>query len=573
MGNYALFRNLVAQRIVLFTALGVALLAGCSQSEPPVTSSLEMAWSFDSLDAHAAQSLTTFTLVNNGTMEIAGSDWAIYFNQILRPKEIITKGTGLHFEAISGGYRKLMPDSSFAALAAGESRSFQVSYGGFAGRLSYAPVGVYFIDSSNENTSAAPVLIKENNTYPGLKRADARKLLDEDVLSRYQENARIPDIPASQLGIVPTPVSYRRNGLSMTLGGNIAISYAEGLESEASILMEQLNKVFTGKITLGQNLGIAQILLSLDETIAEEEGYQLNVANGAVVIKGSDPAGVFYGIQTLARLIPVDNYREAKNYLNISGCEITDHPRFDYRGLHLDVARNFHNVDHVKRLIDLMSYYKLNKLHLSLTNDEGWRLEIPGLPELTELGGRRGHTTDENDMLYPAYGSGPFADPDQGAGTGFYSRKEFIDLLRYAGAHHIEIIPEIDVPGHARAAIKAMLARRDKFVKKGDLARANEYLLNDPNDKSEYSSAQHYNDNVVCVCQESSYRFIEKVIDEVVKMYQEADVQFTTIHSGGDEVPHGAWQKSPVCDKWIADQASIESTDDLVPYFLNRFIR
>lgn len=565
------------KQILIISVIGWTLLSGCTTSEPPIASSIEMSWSFDSLDTHSGLSVTTFTLTNHSAREISGTDWAIYFSQMTRPREITTEGSGLHIESITGDYRKIYPDSSFVPIAPGGQRSFQVTYGGFAGRISLAPVGAYYINSATGSSSDHVIAIKENNVFPGLKRPEIQELLLEDVQMRYQENARnvshVANVASEKLlHLIPSPVSFEPNGRHMTVSGKIGISYSDGLASEVNMLRDQLKKVFTGKIEMGENLVGAQILISIDEDIEGDEAYHLNVANGVIEILGSDAAGVFYGIQSLARLYPVDNYRDPKNYLTVMGCSITDIPRFAYRGLQLDVARNFHSLAQVKEVINQMSYYKLNKLHLSLTNDEGWRLEIPGLPELTEVGSRRGHTLDELDMLYPAYGSGPFADPDRGAGTGYYSRAEFIALLRYANAHHVEVITEIDVPGHARAAIKAMIARQNKFEKSGDPAQAIEYLLSDPDDASEYSSAQHYDDNVVCICQESTYHFIEKVVDEIVSIYREAGAPLTAIHSGGDEVPHGAWRKSPICVNMISQNAQLDSADDLTPYFFNRFM-
>ncbi|MQY72595.1 MAG: family 20 glycosylhydrolase, partial [Dehalococcoidia bacterium] len=258
--------------------------------------------------------------------------------------------------------------------------------------------------------------------------------------------------------------------------------------------------------------------------------------------------------------------------LSLDLTNIEDAPRFPYRGLHLDVSRNFHSKESVKKLLDLMSFYKLNKFHMHLSDDEGWRLAIDGLPELTELGASRGHTIDELQNLYPAYGSGPFSDPAISYGTGHYSREDFIEILKYATARHIEIIPEIDIPGHARAAIKAMNARYEKYMAQGEPEKAREFLLHDFEDQSEYTSAQNYHDNVICVCLESSYAFIESVVADIVAMYQAAGAPLTAIHCGGDEVPHGAWEKSPVCQTFLQEHPEIGGVDNLHIYFLRRFV-
>jgi hexosaminidase len=216
-----------------------------------------------------------------------------------------------------------------------------------------------------------------------------------------------------------------------------------------------------------------------------------------------------------------------------------------------------------------MAFYKLNKFMFGLSNDEGWRLEIKGIPELTSVGAVRGHTEDEEDHLLPAYGSGPFPQADDNHGTGHYSREEFIDILQYAAERHIEVIPEINFPGHARAAIKSMEARASRLETEGSSEPT--YLLQDPNDQSEYQSVQGYTDNVICPCQESVYQFLEKVVAEIVEMYQEAGVKLTTIHTGGDEVPSGIWEKSPLCTQFLEENPHIEGTKGLPAYFLRRY--
>ena len=156
-------------------------------------------------------------------------------------------------------------------------------------------------------------------------------------------------------------------------------------------------------------------------------------------------------------LLPIESYKERGKSIALPAVHIVDAPRFHYRGQHLDVARNFQSKESVEKLIDLMAFYKLNYLHLHLTDDEGWRIEIKQLPELTAVGGRRGHTLDEANWLQPSQGSGP--DPKAAPGSGFYTQRDFIEILRYARERHIKVIPEIDLPGHARAAIKSMQSR------------------------------------------------------------------------------------------------------------------
>ena len=185
------------------------------------------------------------------------------------------------------------------------------------------------------------------------------------------------------------------------------------------------------------------------------EAYRLTIAaDSGIAIVGNSAAGVAYGLQTLRDLLPLPGAEEP----SLPELSITDAPRFGYRGFQLDVARNFQSKQVVFKWLDLMARYKLNKFHFHLTEDEGWRLEIAGLPELTSIGAVRGHSAKPGVRLQPAYGSGP--DADDPHGSGYYSRADYIEILRYAAARHIEVIPEIEMPGHPRPAAQACRARR-----------------------------------------------------------------------------------------------------------------
>jgi len=218
------------------------------------------------------------------------------------------------------------------------------------------------------------------------------------------------------------------------------------------------------------------------------------------------------------------------------------------------------------RLLDQMAAYKLNKLHLHLADDEGWRLEIPGLPELTEIGSKRCHDLDENTCLLPQLGSGPNSDSDV---NGFYSTRDYLEILAAASARHIQVIPSLDMPGHSRAATKSMEARYRKFIAAEDTESALQYLLSDPEDTSVYSSVQFYSDNTLNVCMDSTYTFIEKVIDELQALHTTAKHPLTRYHIGADETA-GAWVESPICQAFIAKHEALSSSADLSPYFVQR---
>jgi hexosaminidase len=365
------------------------------------------------------------------------------------------------------------------------------------------------------------------------------------------------------------------------IGKSRRIHFESRLTREAQFLAEQLDALLGKPIADegGQPSHRDSIRLRVDEVRVEgvvkragDEAYQLTAMPGrGIEIVGSDPAGVLYGIQTLRALLPVEAYRTRAAETEIDAVRIADAPRFRYRGVHLDVARNFQTKQTVTKLLDLMAFYKLNRLHLHLTDDEGWRIEIRALPELTEVGGRRGHTRDESNHLIPSHGSGPFPDDAVSSGNGFYTQDDFVEILQLAHARHITVIPELDFPGHARAAIKAMEARHNRLLARGEASAAEEFLLREPLDASQYESVQMWRDNVVDVGREATYRFLSVVVAELSQIYQRAGVPLTTIHLGGDEVPAGVWEKSTACAQLpLRSNSKIPRRGQLEIHFLNR---
>jgi hexosaminidase len=367
------------------------------------------------------------------------------------------------------------------------------------------------------------------------------------------------------------------------LQGSVKIVHETAVVAEATFLADMLGTVLKEKATLkhvpisGPGIANSIRLRVADFEVAGatkrrgDEAYVLTVSpNEGIEIVGTDPAGVFYGVQTLRALLPIDSYRQANDHIAIEAVQIADAPRFRYRGLHLDVARNFQTKSTVLKLLDLMALYKLNRFHWHLTDDEGWRLEIKSLPELTAVGARRGHTLTESDRLIPSQGSGPYPDAAISPGTGYYSQEDVVEILLYAHARHITVIPEIDFPGHARAAIKAMEARHNRLAQKYPAA-ANEFLLREPGDESKYESVQMWRDNVVDVGREATYRFLDIVFGELSEIYQRASVPLTSIHLGGDEVPNGVWEKSPACERIpINADSKILRRGQLELHFLDR---
>ncbi|MDH5598474.1 MAG: family 20 glycosylhydrolase, partial [Cyclobacteriaceae bacterium] len=477
----------------------------------------------------------------------------------------VTNPEGLKAEWVVGNFKKIVPTDKFTPLAAGESRTYTYTGGGIITKIANVPQGMYFVmeDGTIANVGDAKVEYLSPENYP-------KEFVDNGYLptpaNLFAKNKGMGLVDESEMmPIIPQPKSFKRNEGAYKLN-QITINYDPGLENEATQLSKLLPYIYKGEVKL-DNEQKGNLIMALSPEVSGEEAYKLTINDEGVRIAGGGSAGVFYGVQSFISLFSAGG----KDSQSVPFVEIDDSPRFSYRGMHLDVSRNFISKEGVLKLLDLMSFYKLNKFHFHITDDEGWRIEIPGLPELTEIGSKRGHTADEKDMLLPAYGSGPFADPAVSHGNGYYTKAEFMEILGYARDRHIEVIPEIDMPGHARAAIIAMKVRYERLMAEGNQEEAEKYMLHDPNDQSEYKSIQDYPDNVICVCKPSVYNFLNKVMDEVIAMYREVGAEFTTMHTGGDEVPNGVWMKSPICEDLVAQGKAELSKHSLSSYFLKQF--
>jgi len=523
-----------------------------------------------------------FSLENNSSYTFRDSGWALYFNQT--PRRLIGGSvTGpVLIENINGDFYRLSPAEGFQ-LNPGETVTISADFEDWVIKETDAPSGIYFVYTDEQREEIVNVPIQNYIIKPFEKPEQINRFRgDETPIPtpewRFEQNKNLTLLSADKLHqVVPTPVSIVERKEIVRIDSGLMIHYKKDLEKEAEFLAGMLTKVLgTRPIVTESEIAGPNIVLLKTSAISvggiEKEAYQLVIDPESISILGSDPAGVFYGIQSFLSLLPIPSLYKPAGSIDMRALSIHDSPAFEYRGMHLDLARNFQNKSTIRKLIDILSFYKMNKLHLHLTDDEGWRIEIEELPELTSVGAFRGHTLDEKEHLAPAYGSGPFPDPETSHGNGYLSRDDFKEIIKYAYDRHIEVIPEINMPGHARAAIYAMKARYRRLMETGNREAAEEFLLSDPNDTSTYLSAQFYDDNVVCVCKESVYRFYETVVDDVIEMYQEADVPLSMIHTGGDEVPGGVWEGSPICGEFLSLHTEINGAKGLQPYFFRKLV-
>ena len=406
--------------------------------------------------------------------------------------------------------------------------------------------------------------------------------------SRFAKNSDVETVSATlsaadiQSRIIPRPSNSVIGTGTLDIGGGFSFA-GTSLAAPAVTALSARQSQF-----MSTAAGVP-LSATINASLAANS-YTMDVSSTGITLVGSDEQALFYAAQSLLSLVQ-------PGVGTIPVMSVSDAPRFDYRGMHVDVARNFHSIASLQQLMDQMAAYKLNKLHIHLSDDEGWRLEIPSLPELTTIGARRSFQTDasgnitEASGLMPQLGSGPTA---SNQGSGFYTRNDFIALLRYADARYIQIIPEFDMPAHARAAVVAMRVRATNLGNANDI----NVRLDDPLDTSRYLTIQSYNDGILNPCLPGTYNFIENVITDVQSMYSAASVTLDTWHMGGDEannvftgggfqdvnagskVPWRGeitrsdwdfpWEASPSCATFIANTPGVASRDELQLYFVKQ---
>ncbi|MDT0604068.1 family 20 glycosylhydrolase [Thalassotalea castellviae] len=386
---------------------------------------------------------------------------------------------------------------------------------------------------------------------------DINEYADAGWLFEHNKAGEVDNVSLAA-SVIPTPKSITlTENQSLNLSKGLTLRYQGLDERDISAALTRLTKLGVPQSPSGVPVQV-NIATDLNTTAGAKESYHLTVSDAGVIINAADKAGAFYGVQTLASLLTVDT-------LTVPYVEINDAPKYSYRGQHLDVARNFHDKAMVFRLIEQMAAYKLNKLHMHLAEDEGWRIELPSFPELTEIGGMRCMDLSDTACMQPQLGGADAADRD-----GFYSVQDYLDILHYAKEHHIQVIPSLDMPGHSRAAIKAMEARYRRFIEQENEVAATKYLLSDFDDKTEYMSIQNYNDNTINVCLESSYAFVDRVLEDLIALHNQAEHPLQMYHIGADETA-GAWVESPACQALVADTTNeVNDIKHLGAHFIER---
>ncbi|SFD37340.1 family 20 glycosylhydrolase [Flavobacterium phragmitis] len=337
------------------------------------------------------------------------------------------------------------------------------------------------------------------------------------------------------ISIIPAPNFYKLTGDSIRINGKVQVNFinknfSEKESKSAKILESALNAQSSSKKS---NL---KIEFNSDVNFKSKEGYKIEITSNKISILGKEE-GLFYAVQTLLQLLP----NKISGEIKLPCIIIEDQPRYSYRGLHLDVCRHFFTIDVIKDFIRQMSSYKLNNFHWHLTDDQGWRIEIKKYPKLTEVGSKRAQTLVGN-----KFERSPFFFDGNPYG-GFYTHEEIKDVIKFAEAHYVNVIPEIEMPGHASAAVTAY---------------PNLACFPDRNYKVVESWGVF--EDVFCAGKEETFTFLEDVLTEVIVLFPSKN-----IHIGGDECPKTRWKVCPNCQKRIKD-LGLKDEHELQSYFIKR---
>jgi hexosaminidase len=361
-----------------------------------------------------------------------------------------------------------------------------------------------------------------------------------------------------EVSIIPQPAEIRQGKGSFRLRSGTTISYGNPAAKDiAEKLALKLNHAtgFTIKTVEGKR-GTIQFNINADEnTRLGKEGYSLSVTSKNVIISANQPAGLFYGMQSLLQLLPqeIESAAPVKADWLVPVVNIIDYPRFAWRGMMLDVSRNFFSKDEVEKYIDQIARFKFNTFHWHLADDNGWRIEIKSLPKLTEIGAwrvaRSGHFGDRDNP-----------EPGEPATSGgFYTQEDIREIVKYAQERFITIVPEVDIPGHSMAAIASypeLCCTKDTTIKVNPGTQFSVWYGN--------GTFKMLTDNTLNPSDEKVYEFLDKVFTEVAQLFPG---QY--IHAGGDECYKGYWEADPGC-RALMKNLKISKVEQLQGYFENR---
>ncbi len=341
---------------------------------------------------------------------------------------------------------------------------------------------------------------------------------------------------AQQVSIIPEPVSMQPGQGSFLVNERTVITASKNDQKSAAFLRDYLHDFYGISLQISTNKAKSNAIAVFTKAPGSNSAgaYTLQVLPTGVTVNGDTYAGTFYGIQSLIQLLPV----EKKASLQLPAISIVDSPRFSYRGMHLDVGRHFFPVSFVKKYIDYIALHKMNYFHWHLTEDQGWRIEIKKYPRLTEIGGCRNGTIIGH---YPGTGN------DSTQHCGYYTQEEIKEVVKYATDRFVTVVPEIEMPGHAEAALTSY-----------------PWLGCPGTGPYKVEGTWGVFDDVYCAGKDSTFKFLENVLDEVLTLFPSK-----YIHIGGDELPKTNWKVCPLCQARIKAEG-LKDEHELQSYFIQR---
>src|SRR5690606_22349615 len=405
----------------------------------PNEAGIKVEWELVSNFADNGEAFEAKFVLNNGSgRSLDDKNWALFFSLSPRPIIAPLEEQAAQVEHLNGDWYRLSPNEGFQLAP---DQSITIRYWGRSGVIKEtdAPLGLYFVFYGENGEEKEVVQVQDFKVLPfereeQLLRGKADEEAPFSPAKRYHSNLQLTQLGQEDLQkIIPSPVNLQINEGTLSLKKDWKIFYSLELANEADFFQKKLAELTGTNLSLeeGQGSGEEGVFLRLEAMEVagiSREAYTLDIDGKGIQIIGSDAAGVFYGIQSLIALLPTDIYLEEATSPDWPHAHIEDAPRFHFLSLHMDVARNFQTRETVMITLDLLAHYKINHFLFYLTEDEGWRLEINGLPELTEVGAQRQHTGSMHDpALHPSYGSGPLAYDEGKYGSGYYTKADFVE--------------------------------------------------------------------------------------------------------------------------------------------------
>lgn len=491
----------------------------------------------------------SFAIKNPSQETWVGGQWTLHWNQFSGKIQPESLPEGMSLAPTKNSQYWILSMGEPYSLSPGETLEFTVRQSGIMERIVMGPIGFFVHNFKTDQ------LYDLEHTIVWEKAKGVEALRLPSAADRYAIYEGITPLPKEELHwVIPTPLTIKYNGEYTPLPKSLSFK-SDNFKDHTAFLVNRLKEGINLGVTSSEGEG-TPVTLVKNNTLGAE-AYTLSISTEEITIEASAYGGAFYGITSLHQIL-LTAEQEQKG---LPILYIEDAPRFNHRGFMTDIARNFFPKEKFIQILDYMAHYKLNLIDIKLGDDEGWRIEIPDLPELIEIGSKRGFTVDEKDRLFPMYGSG--SGNKASSGSGYLTREDFIEILTEAAKRNIKVVPQVSFPSHARAAVISMKARYENYLAQGNEEAANEYRLHDPEDQSEYTSAQLFKDNTICICDDAAYRFFEKVMREIKTMYEEAQLPMEVYNIGADELPYGVWQKSPLCDEYLKAHPELNSYQDL----------